>query len=150
MTQYITKIIPFLSLSLFFSCTSKAAIEPITLEPKTWPKAPLQVWSVSPHWGLFKNDGFKISIHGVGFEEGAKAFVGEKPCLSTRVKSHRLIRCKLPEQDAPGDYPVIVINPDGTLAPIPLTQQEIEELDEEDQGSDGRVYFYYVKPIQQR
>lgn len=134
-----------LALSLFVSCTS-GAIEPVGDAPIPKQKVPLSVWYVTPTSARFKNDGMKISIVGQGFEEGAIAMIGNKACLKTKVKSDTLIRCKMPYNE-PGDHPVTVVNPNGQIAPLAYTLEEIEALDEEDAGTDGLVYFYYVKPI---
>lgn len=132
-----------LALVLLVSCTSRA-IEPISNYPVKYPMPPLWVCSIYPAWGVYK-PGDKILIQGHGFKKGAQAFVGGKPCLSTRVKSDTRVSCKLPENE-PGDHSVTLVNPDGKVSPIALTAEEIAELAEEDQGSDGLIYFYYVKP----
>jgi hypothetical protein len=144
---------PVLLATLLISCTSKA-IEPISNKPIPRQKAPLTVDAVSPHSGRFNPGGAKVSILGTGFMEGAHAFIGDKACLKTRVKSPSLIRCKLPEQEEPGDYTVTVVNPDGDIAPIELTMEEREqnrkdaiEDGEDYQDSDGLLYYHYIKPI---
>lgn len=146
---------PKLSIKLFcliFITASCGAIEPIQWVSPPRQKAPLQVWYVFPVWGKYK-EGEKITIDGLGFEPSAIAFLGDTQCVRTRVKSPHKIRCTLPELD-PGKYSVTVVNPDGTRAPLPLTQAEKEELkelareNEEDDfndETDGLIYFRYVK-----
>ena len=138
-----------LAMILLTSCTS-SAIEPISAQPIPMREAPLQVWSITPSWGPLNHSNYKISIYGLGFKEGAWAFVGDMPCVKVKVKSYRHIRCTVPSQREAGDYSVTVVNPNGDIAPIAYTEEQLQNLDEEDQGSDGLIYFYYVKPLQER
>lgn len=147
-----------LALVLLASCTSKAAIEPISRGPVDYPKPPLWVWALMPNSGKF-NAGNKITITGIGFQEGAKAFIGDKPCLYTRFISKSALKCKVPDQDEPGDYSVTVMNPDGSISPIQWTQEQRQEhLTDEDEADrcqswekcDGLIYYYYIKPISSR
>jgi hypothetical protein len=132
------------------NCT-QAAIEPISNDPVESPKAPLQVWSVIPSWGEYDKEGFVIFINGLGFENGAQAFVGGRACLDTLVVSYKKIVCQIPPQDTHGDYSVTVMNPDGKKAPVEMSteQKEIQrKVYEEYEDGDEFVWFYYTKPIE--
>lgn len=138
------RILSMIAIPLFIHCTSNA-IEPITRNhPKPAP-APLQVQSVVPSWGYAYD---RILINGLGFVQGARVFIGDQECINTNVIDTWIISCHLPAQEEFKDYPVYVINPDGTKRPIALNEEEIKVLkEEEDEDSDGLIYFYYVKPF---
>jgi len=135
---------------LFLNCTH--AIEPISNVPIPKAKAPLSVLTVSPSWIKWRIKE-SVVIYGLGFEPGAKAFIGERECVNQILKDTTRIWCELPEQDFPGDYSVTVKNPDGTINPIARTSEEMElirKLNEQDGyedgvTEDGLLYLYYVK-----
>lgn len=144
-------------LILFASCNSKAGIPPIDEVPLIRNQGKLQVWSIVPRSARMYQVGTKFSILGLGFKEGAKAFIGRSPCIKTTVHSGSQITCRIPAVEEPGNYSVTVQNPDGQIAPIenipPL--EWFDEYDQEDDDTlvtwldDGLIYLEYVSIAKQ-
>lgn len=144
------KLIFLLTVPLFFSCTSRAGIPPISNKPIPRAKAPLQVWSVIPGWVRYSYQEY-VTIDGLGFEEGAEAFIGGFPCAETIFKSYSNIKCYLPRIEEDGKYSVTVRNPDGVVAPLEIPVEERVPYDADDDyyygeeippPSDGLVYLH--------
>jgi IPT/TIG domain len=145
----------FVAAPFFTNCSH--AIEPISTAPIPRMKAPLAVWGVIPYWGVYAPHEF-VHVTGLGFEDGAKVFMGEYPCINTFFISDNSLRCEIPDVEETGDYSVTVINPDGTKRPIALTLDEqeaqrryaIEDGEDPNEVGDGLVYFYYSKTSKSR
>jgi hypothetical protein len=118
---------------LLICCTTKPsnAVESIYDLPK---KYPLSVWSITPSWGVMDEDTILV-VHGAGFQEGAKVYIGDKKCREPSVKTQSIINCEQPKQLEPGYYAVTVENPDGEVKPDPSKNEEDPE--------EGQLMFYY-------
>jgi hypothetical protein len=131
-----------LILPLLICCTNQTkALESVLDVPR---KFPLSVWSICPSWGVMGEETY-LSIQGVGFEEGAEVYIGDKQCRDAWVKNNTTIICEQPEQAKPGYYPVTVKNPDGEIQPVPAPKNEDLEEDEED--SEGGQLFYFYREL---
>lgn len=141
------KLVGIICLPFLINCTQ---IPPVSRAAVKEKKYPLNVSSITPYSDSYE-EGLTINIYGWGFDEGARAFVGEKECRETEVVDSNLIVCTVCKPDHYGDHSVTVMNPDGVTKPTEISREDIvaicDKYDRECLNSDGLIYFHFIKPM---